>query len=447
MNGYGKRVLALLAALILAVSVSGARAAGEEPVTGIYTYEDLLALAEAPSGRYRLMDNIDMAGRAWTPVDFSGELDGNGCALLNLEVETLGAGTATTYDGNYKTYDTHFAGLFGTLTDARVFNLELCNVKVKVEADTPCFIGSIAGYSEHSLIEGCRVTGILELSAHDRMFGVGGIVGYGSGSISDTEAQVTLICTDTDAETRDEQFMGGAYAAGHLDLTGCTVDIDGYDSDHGYVHNGGLVGMYILYPRGLDYEGTITDNTVTGQITFFEDNTNRRAYCDGFIGEIMNWTFINGRNRNTFTRNEVFDYSVDLRPHMCDTPDLTRTVTEPGCDTFGYTTFQCKTCGYTYTDSYTLFQHKITKWVTVKAPTETETGVEEGKCDRCGAVEARELEKLPPAPPVSETPAPTPSPAEEPAPARIGTLPILAVGAVAALAAGGLAVFGRKKKR
>ena len=169
-----------------------ARAAGEEPVTGIYTYEDLLALAEAPSGRYRLMDNIDMAGRAWTPVDFSGELDGNGYALLNLEVETLGAGTATTYDGNYKTYDTHFAGLFGTLTDARVFNLELCNVKVKVEADTPCFIGSIAGYSEHSLIEGCRVTGILELSAHDRMFGVGGIVGYGSGSMRPEAAQAFL---------------------------------------------------------------------------------------------------------------------------------------------------------------------------------------------------------------------------------------------------------------
>ena len=447
MKKYGRRAGALLLALLWAVSLRGALADEEEPVTGIYTYEDLLSMADAPSGRYRLMDNIDMAGKDWTPLDFSGELDGNGHALLNLEVETVGAGTATTYDGNYKTYDTRFAGFFGTLTDARVYNLTLCNVKVRVETDEPCFIGSIAGYSEHSLIEGCAVTGTLELTAHDRMFGVGGIVGYGSGSISDTEAHVTLICTDTDAGTRDEQFMGGAYAAGHLDLTGCTVDIDGYDSDHGYVHNGGLVGMYILYPRGLDYQGTITDNTVTGQITFFEDNTNRRAYCDGFIGEIMNWTFTNGRNSHTFTRNEVFDYSVDLRPHMCDTPDFTQTVTEPGCDTFGYTTFLCKTCGYTYTDDYTLFQHKVTKWTTVKAPTETETGVEEGKCDLCGAVETRELEKLPPAPPPTPTPEPTPPPAEEPAPAHPSPLLLPVAAAIAVFAVVGLVGFGRKRRR
>ena len=88
------------------------------------------------------------------------------------------------------------------------------------------------------------------------MFGVGGFVGYGSGTLESCQGDFTLICTDTDAQTRDEQFMGGAYAAGHLNVKDCTVAIDGYDSDHGYVHNGGLVGMYIFYPAGLDFHGT-----------------------------------------------------------------------------------------------------------------------------------------------------------------------------------------------
>lgn len=362
-------------------------------------------MRDDPSGAYRLTENIDMAGKTWEPLDFSGELDGGGHALLNLEVTSTGPAAAVTYDGNYKTYDTSFAGLFGTLTGAVVRDLALWNVRIAVEADTPCFIGAIAGYTEDSTIANCTVQGVLELTAHNRMFGVGGFVGYGSGTLEECRGSFTLVCTDTDAQTRDEQFMGGAYAAGHLDVKNCTVDIDGYDSDHGYVHNGGLVGMYIFYPAGLDHKGEITGNAVTGQITFFEDNTNRRAYCNGFIGEIMNWNFTNAGNTDSFTRNEVFDYTTDLRPHMCGAPDYTETVTPAGCDTFGYTTRTCNTCGYSETDDYTLFRHQWGGWTGTLAPTAEQPGREEAVCTLCGAVQTREVPPLPdPEPP--EPPAP-----------------------------------------
>ncbi len=390
--GCGAVRLLLAAVLLMLAPVPVARAAA--PVE-IYTYEDLLQVAENPAGSYKLMDNIDMEGLLWQPVDFSGVFDGNGYTLLNLEVNSAGAGTADTYDGNYKVYETYFAGLFGTLKGAEVSNLNLLNVKVKVDADLPCFIGSIAGYSENSTVRGCNIQGRLELAAHDRMFGVGGIIGYGSGLIEQTSADVTLICTDTDATTRDEQFMGGAYAAGYIDLNGCSVTIDGYDSDHGYVHNGGLVGMYILYPKGLQYEGFITNNTVSGRITFFEDNTNRRAYCKEYVGEVMNWTYTNGGNKADFQRNEVYDYTVNLRPDMCVDAEHTQTVTSPGCDTFGYTTVRCEGCGYTYTDHYTLYQHSI-EWVVTKEPTVDETGVRTGTCALCGAVWQEDIAKLDP---------------------------------------------------
>ncbi len=383
----------------------------------IYTYEDLLQVAEDPAGSYILMDNIDMEGLAWTPVDFSGVFEGNGFSLLNLSVNSIGAGTADTYDGNYKVYDTSFAGLFGILRGAEVSNLNLVNVKVQVETDNPCFIGSIAGYSEDSTVRGCSIQGRLELSAHNQMFGVGGIVGYGSGMIEQTAANVTLICTDTDAATRDEQFMGGAYAAGHIDLNECSVTIDGYDSDHGYVHDGGLVGMYIFYPRGLEYWGRITNNTVSGMITFFEDNTNRRAYCSEYVGEIMNWDFTNSGNSAEFVRNETFDYSMDLKPDMCADAVYTETVTEPGCDTFGYTTIQCSGCGYAYTDHYTLYRHSVEEWVVTEEPTVLHTGVRTGTCALCGKVMEEEVAKLDP----SEVPAPS-AEAAEPEDVPEGTL-------------------------
>lgn len=367
-------------------------------VTEVYTYEDLLRIADNPEGSYRLMKDIDMEGQDWTPVDFSGVFDGNGHALLNLRVERTGAGTTDTYDGNYKIYDTCFAGFFGTLINAEVSNLNLVNVQVCVNADSPCMIGSIAGYSKDSTVRDCSVQGRLELLAHDRMFGVGGIIGYGSGSILQTSADVTLTCIDTDTSTRDEQFMGGAYSAGYIDLDQCAVKIDGYVSEHGYAHNGGLVGMYILYPKGCQYEGFITNNSVSGKITFFEDNSDRRAYCKAIIGEVMNWTYKEGGNAADFTRDEIYDYSAELRPEMCADPVYTSTVTPPGCDTFGYTTIKCGNCGYTYTDYYTLYQHTVKEWTVTQEPTTLSAGVKTGTCSLCGAVMTEEVEKLPPTP-------------------------------------------------
>lgn len=424
---FGAAALAFVPALPLEAAVQGAGTVagssgtensaegaaaepGQEAPAEIYTYEDLLQVAGNPAGSYRLMDNINMAGLAWEPVDFSGIFDGNGYALLNLEISSLGAGVEDTYDGNHAVYETYFAGFFGTLKGAEVSNLSLVNVRVQVETDKPCFIGSIAGYSADSAVRGCHIQGRLELSAYNKMFGVGGIVGYGSGLIEQTSADVTLICTDTDSTTRDEQFLGGAYAAGYIDLNECSVIIDGYDSDHGYVHNGGLVGMYILYPKGLKYNGYVTNNTIKGKITFFEDNKDRRAYCKEYIGEIMNRTFTNKGNHADFKRDERYEYLVDLRPDMCVDAVHTETVTEPGCDTFGYTTVTCEGCGYAYTDHYTLYQHSVEEWVITVEPTVQNTGIRTGTCASCGLIMMEAVARLEPP---EETPAPVVTDAPE----------------------------------
>lgn len=329
---------------------------GNDDVIQISTPEDLKAIKDNPSGNYILTKDIDMSESFWKPFSFSGTLDGNGYSILNLNIQTIGSETADTYDGNYKIYDTYFAGLFSQINNATISNLCLVNLRANINIIDSCFVGSFAGYSDNSTITNCSVSGELSLTVNAPMFGVGGIVGYGNGKISNTSTDTTLICIDTNTTERDEQFLGGACAAGYVDVDNCNIKLQGFVSDHGYVHNGGLIGMYIFYPYGINYYGSITYNHVEGKITFFEDNTDRRAYCKPMIGEIMIYEFEYGGNTENFINDERFEYNTDLLPEACATPDYDIVVTEPLTDTFGYTTYTCKNCGYTFTDNYTIYE-------------------------------------------------------------------------------------------
>lgn len=320
----------------------------------ISTYEELEAIRSNPSGSYVLANDIDLAGKDWTPLDFSGTFDGAGHAILNVSVSKAGTTIRTTYDGNMKTYDTVFAGFFGTLENASVKDLKLVNIRADITENKPCFVGGIAGFMEQSAIDGCTVTGRLDLTIDAKMFGVGGIVGFGNGSVDNTVADMTLVSIDTNVKERDEQFMGGGYAAGYISLGDCRVTVRGFDSDHGYVHNGGLVGMFGMYPAGTAADTYITNNHVEGKITFFEDNTDRRAYCAPYCGEVLNWTYKWGGCTSDFESDERKEYNVNLLPDMCENPSYSKTVTESTDADYGYTTYQCGTCGYTYTDHYTL---------------------------------------------------------------------------------------------
>lgn len=352
-----KRILYFLLTLCLLLSLcaplrADAENAGEQEIR---TYEELLKIAEDPYGDYRLMTDIDLKGRSWTPFDFYGSFNGNGHALLNVSVKNTGNTKHVTLDGNRIEYETAVSGFFASLINARVQDLKLLGIDISLNTAEPTFAGGLAGFMENSTVSGCTVSGKAQLETSGHSFGLGGIAGFGYGTIENTKADMTLICVDTDREYKDEQFMGGAYAAGYIDLRDNTIRIDGYDSDHGYVHDGGLVGMYILYPEDSDHYGFFTGNTVEGKITFFEDNEDRRAYCEAFIGEIMNWSFENDEyfSDAQFLRDEVFDYGTDLMPHYCENVRYETTVTEPTETENGYTLYRCPECGYTYYADYT----------------------------------------------------------------------------------------------
>ncbi len=362
-----KRYLYIVAVLMLSLLFAGTfriTNVKADEVVEVYTYEDLLQIGRNPEGSYKLMADIDCSLQIWTPIDFRGTLDGNGHAILNLKVNGCGATRTSTYDGNLVQYDTYFSGFFNILKNAHVSNLTFLGVDVNVDTGNPCFAGGIAGMMENSTISDCAIEGKIQVSTNAKCFGTGGIAGYGYGTIERTSADVTLVCIDEDVDYKEEQFMGGAYAAGYIDLIDDQIKIQGFDTDHGYVHNGGLVGMYIFYPEDNGQYGTMTGNTVEGFITFYEDNEDRRAYCEAFIGEILNWNFEKDDfYEDDFVRDELFfddfyDWDTDtylvLQPHSCDEPNMESRVVASTETEYGYTEYFCTNCDYSYRTAYTV---------------------------------------------------------------------------------------------
>ena len=218
----------------------------------------------------------------------------------------------------------------------------------------------------------------------------------------------TLICVDTDRETGDEQFLGGVFGTGFVEVTDTQVKLDAYVSEHGYVHSGGIGGMLLQYPIGMGRTAYFRNNTVSGRIRFFEDFRARRAYCKALIGELMksmnyNYGFTDNQTEH-FQAEEVLEYDRELRPETCERPEIEETVVPSSCDSFGYTRYTCKTCGYTYRDHYTLYSHTVTEWQVKKPATAEAPGRSEGICDLCGARVKREDPVLPeePEPETSE---------------------------------------------
>jgi len=65
-------------------------------------------------------------------------------------------------------------------------------------------------------------------------------------------------------------------------------------------------------------------------------------------------------------------------------------VTAPTCTAEGYTTYTCKSCGYSYKGSYTAAKgHSYGNWVTVTAATCTKAGQEKSTCSSCGNVKTQ----------------------------------------------------------
>ena len=383
------RIFAFLLA-VLAVLTTVALPAQADEAVSISTVEELLAMADAPEKDYVLAADLDLSGIDHVPFPFAGNFDGGGHMLLNLTVNAPAEEKGVTFDGNDIDYDTVFAGLFSTLTEATVTDLVLVNPRLEIDTAENCFAGCLAGFMENSVITGVNVVnGYVSLTQSAYNSGTAGLVGFGSGQFSDCGFSGTLIFSDTNREENCESFLGGICATGMVDVTGCTVELDAYASVCGYAHSGGLVGMF--YDPEWLYTGTCTGNTVSGRILFYEYNPyDRRAYCEAFIGEELGSVELYDNNDEGYSGVESEETDGLLLPENHSGAEYTAEIVPPTCTECGYTEYTCEDCGYVYRDEYTLPAHVPGEPQTVIEATLEEEGVQEIYCSLCATLLSRE---------------------------------------------------------
>ena len=374
-----KTLMVLLSALLLLSSIPSSLADGEP--TLIASRADFALLAENPSGSFILTDDLDMGDEPWTPIPFFGTFDGDGHTLYNLAVNTPGAQTVTTYDGNRKEYDTVFAGLFSVLDGATVQNLHLKGAYITVETEKDCFIAGLAGYAKNTLIENCTAEVYASLTLSGTNEGVGGLIGFcDESTIQSCGVECVLSFLDTNQDVDCEEFLGGIYACGSGRVLDCKVKTRGYAEIYGYAHNGGVVGMHKLR-RGTKFAPRLLRTTVEAEIAFFEVAPSKRMYCEALIGE-------DGAKDCYMAGNTVISFAktgsrepMRARPEACETPDLETAVVAPTCETWGYTVETCRVCGNTRRLAYTAPAHS---YVAVATATCTEPGETVYTCSICG---------------------------------------------------------------
>jgi|GEM_PF-7096074 len=122
----------------------------QSDVTMISSATDLVNIGQSPNSKYVLLADINLSGVTWTPFDFGGELDGNGHAIKNLNLNMVSIG--------YKI--NNYAGLF-TKNTGTIKNLTISYSNVTIAPNNTgneihVYAGVIAG-SNTGMIDNCTV--------------------------------------------------------------------------------------------------------------------------------------------------------------------------------------------------------------------------------------------------------------------------------------------------
>ena len=186
--------------------------------TAVYTIEDLYAVRKNPSGKYILMNDIDLSetapggdwdnGNGWLPIDdFSGVFDGNCYSIKNMHI--YGDLTSGCY------------GLFGycdTNEKTKIYRLSVVDYVIDCRTvEENIFIGGISGTTGYQTIDQCYTSGEVNVSVEKNYCYVGGITGglkSSSRIISNSfnTADITVIVAENIEE--NTVFVGGVTGIG-----------------------------------------------------------------------------------------------------------------------------------------------------------------------------------------------------------------------------------------
>ena len=236
-----KKLLTLiLSALLLCGIVTPAFAADDVPegFTPIRTAEDLNNIRNDLSGKYILMNDIDISAfENWSAIGtkdnpFTGTLKGENHAIKNLKTTTIG--------------DNEFAGLFGYIQNAALSGLAV-DGKISITSGKTT-VGGICGFAEESTLDCCRNTVEIHVisTGQSPQHLLGGVVGFARQSELTACAnlgKVNLTVKDETNSHNENSVSGGICGLLSGNMSDCRnagrIEINVANQ---LVHLGGLVG-------------------------------------------------------------------------------------------------------------------------------------------------------------------------------------------------------------
>lgn len=250
--------------------------------TGIYTIDDLYAVRNNLSGKYILMNDIDMSetapggdwdnGNGWLPIDnFNGTFDGNGYAIKNMHIY----GELDSDKSNI--------GLFGRCGDySKILRLAIvnCNIDCKINNDTGTYVGAIAGEIGYETIDRCYTSGNIKVTTDKSNCYIGGICGglksftnIVTNSFNTADIEINIV-TNTN-EDIENFYAGGLVGTGGrpnniYNVGKITVNLKGEGEIYGGIGNLGgslmngtadSIGYYLKTLNDFDAYGGVNDSS------------------------------------------------------------------------------------------------------------------------------------------------------------------------------------------
>ncbi|MBR5562033.1 MAG: hypothetical protein IKW12_02675 [Clostridia bacterium] len=307
-----KKFLAIILTFALCFGVlSVAIAAEDEAVTavpdgyiGIYSAEELDNIRNNLSGKYILLNNIDLSSyENWNPIGtsetpFTGELDGNGYVIENLRINTECNDTGT--------YD---SGLFGYVNGASISDIIIKNSDINIKyvgnAESKCRFGNIVGFSLNTTLTGCVVSGNVNIEGFSSAE-IGSIAGRSKtsqlvfcGNYSNIDVTISSSATQINvggisgsaASTEKKCFNYGNISVNGTDINDtCTVRIGGIDGNGS--ENMGIANSYnrgelsVGFSAKNVYIGGIAGESYVIKNSYNSGNINIPENFSGYAGAV-----------------------------------------------------------------------------------------------------------------------------------------------------------------
>lgn len=243
----------------------------------------LKAISNLLNGNFMLVNDIDYEGNVWTPIAFTGNLNGCGFAIRNLKITAASSKV----------------GFFSELNGGTVKNVEFNNISIsfgKSWVGASNNVGVIAGtVNPAGTIENCiisnSVVNVSYAHSYDLQLWLGGVSGVSQGIIKNCEVIETTL-------------KGHAYGDDHR-----------HDC---YVYIGGIVGKI---ENGSEGNSTVDscssyDNTIYGYIyTNGYKKDKDKAYATFYLGNLAGEIYNNGTLNNSASFNNGISYDRSFKDH------------------------------------------------------------------------------------------------------------------------------------